>query len=102
MDDLRYSVRRSSRARRVLVTVDASAGVEVVLPKRAAEREAAAAIAELRPWIEKRLRRGGTLLRRPDDPRSADALGELLRRQPHELQLATAPCAGGSRRLRGV
>ena len=56
MSDLEYSVRRSSRARRVLVTVDARDGVEVVLPKRAAEREAAAAIAELRPWIEKRLR----------------------------------------------
>jgi predicted metal-dependent hydrolase len=54
--ELEYSVRRSSRARRVLVTVDAREGVEVVLPKRAAEREAAAAIAELRPWIEKRLR----------------------------------------------
>jgi predicted metal-dependent hydrolase len=56
MTDLEYSVRRSARARRVLVTVDARDGVEVVLPKRAAEREAAAAIAELRPWIEKRLR----------------------------------------------
>jgi predicted metal-dependent hydrolase len=56
MDDLEYSVRHSSRARRVLVTVDAREGVEVVLPKRAAEREAAAAVAELRPWIEKRLR----------------------------------------------
>ncbi len=56
MSDLAYSVRRSSRARRVLVTVDAGTGVEVVLPKRAAEREAAAAVAELRPWIERRLR----------------------------------------------
>jgi predicted metal-dependent hydrolase len=56
MSDLAYSVRRSSRARRILVTVDAGTGVEVVLPKRAAEREAAAAVAELRPWIERRLR----------------------------------------------
>src|ERR671932_1238965 len=56
VSDLEYSVRRSSRARRVLVTVDPREGVEVVLPRRAAEREAAAAIAELRPWIEKRLR----------------------------------------------
>jgi predicted metal-dependent hydrolase len=54
--DLEYSVRRSARARRVLVTVDPATGVEVVLPRRAAEREAAAAIVELRPWIEKRLR----------------------------------------------
>ena len=38
------------------VTVDPSAGVEVVLPDRAREREAAAAVRELRPWIERRLR----------------------------------------------
>jgi predicted metal-dependent hydrolase len=37
------------------VTVDASGEVEVVLPRRAAERHAAAAVAELRPWIERRL-----------------------------------------------
>src|SRR4051794_31818778 len=53
--ELEYSVRRSSRARRIRVCVDPHAGVEVVLPQRAAEREAAAAIAELRPWIDKRL-----------------------------------------------
>ena len=51
-----YTIRRSPRARRVSVTVDPSAGVEVVLPGRAREREAAAAIRELRPWIERRLR----------------------------------------------
>jgi predicted metal-dependent hydrolase len=51
-----YRVRRSERARRVRVTVDAERGVEVVLPRRAAEREAAAAIRELRPWIERRVR----------------------------------------------
>jgi predicted metal-dependent hydrolase len=50
-----YSVRRSDRARRVRVTVDPARGVEVVLPRRAPEREAAAAIAELRPWIERRV-----------------------------------------------
>jgi predicted metal-dependent hydrolase len=38
------------------VRVDAHAGVEVVLPARAPKREAAAAVAELRPWIERRLR----------------------------------------------
>jgi predicted metal-dependent hydrolase len=37
------------------VTVDADRGVEVVLPARAPEREAAAAVIELRPWIERRL-----------------------------------------------
>jgi predicted metal-dependent hydrolase len=54
-DEIAYSVRRSQRARRVRVTIDAARGVEVVLPRRAAEREAAAAIRELRPWIERRL-----------------------------------------------
>jgi hypothetical protein len=37
------------------VTVDPARGVEVVLPRRAPAREAAAAISELRPWIERRL-----------------------------------------------
>jgi predicted metal-dependent hydrolase len=50
-----YTVRRSDRARRVRVTVDAARGVEVVLPSRAGEREAAIAISELTPWIERRL-----------------------------------------------
>jgi hypothetical protein len=31
-------------------------GVEVVLPRRASERAAAAAVRELRPWIERRMR----------------------------------------------
>jgi predicted metal-dependent hydrolase len=52
---LSYQVRRSDRARRVRVTVDAARGVEVVLPRRAPEREAAAAVRELRPWIERRI-----------------------------------------------
>jgi hypothetical protein len=55
LDEISYTVRRSGRARRVRVIVDQARGVEVVLPRRAAEREAAAAIAELRPWIEKRV-----------------------------------------------
>ena len=50
-----YTVRRSARARRVRVNVHAHAGVEVVLPQRASERAAAAAISELRPWIERHL-----------------------------------------------
>jgi len=54
--DIEYTIRRSARARRVRVRVDAHEGVEVVLPQRAREREAAAAVAELRPWIERRLR----------------------------------------------
>ncbi|MDQ2760266.1 MAG: M48 family metallopeptidase [Actinomycetota bacterium] len=63
MQDISYSVRRSQRARRVRVTVDPARGVQVVLPAAAfargakgPEREAAAAISELRPWIERRVR----------------------------------------------
>jgi len=53
--EIDYTVRRSGRARRVRVTVDAARGIEVVLPHRAPDREAAAAIRELRPWIERRV-----------------------------------------------
>jgi len=53
--EISYTVRRSSRARRVRVNVHAHTGVEVVLPARAPDRAAAAAIRELRPWIERRL-----------------------------------------------
>jgi predicted metal-dependent hydrolase len=56
MDEITYRVRRSERARRVRVTVEPDRGVEVVLPRRASERAAAAAVRELRPWIERRMR----------------------------------------------
>jgi predicted metal-dependent hydrolase len=56
MPEIAYTVRRSERARRVRITVDAGRGVEVVLPRRAAAREAAAAVRELQPWIERRMR----------------------------------------------
>ena len=50
-----YTIRRSDRARRVRVRVDPRDGaVEVVLPRRAAQREAAAAVVELRGWIARR------------------------------------------------
>jgi predicted metal-dependent hydrolase len=55
VEEVVYQVRRSDRARRVRVTVDPARGVEVVLPRRAPEREAATAIRELRPWIERRM-----------------------------------------------
>ena len=54
-EEIHYVVRRSERARSVRVNVHAHAEVEVVLPARAPERAAAAAIEELRPWIERRL-----------------------------------------------
>jgi predicted metal-dependent hydrolase len=54
MQPSEYSVRRSTRARRVRVTVDGTGDVIVTLPKRASERRAAEAVRELRPWIERR------------------------------------------------
>jgi predicted metal-dependent hydrolase len=53
--EIDYTIRRSERARRIRVNVDAE-GVEVVLPRRAAQREAAVAVRELEPWIRRRLR----------------------------------------------
>jgi hypothetical protein len=55
--EIAYSIRRSDRARRVRITVDRDRGVEVVLPRRAPEKAAAAAVDELRPWIERQRRR---------------------------------------------
>ena len=52
--EIDYRIRRSERARRIRVNVDAE-GVEVVLPRRAAEPEAASAVRELEPWIRRRL-----------------------------------------------
>ncbi len=61
MSGIDYRIRRSERARRLRITVD-HAGVEVVLPAHVyrrgaavAEREAASAVVELGPWIERRL-----------------------------------------------
>lgn len=53
--ELDYRVRRSARAKRVSVKVHPDAVVEVVLPQRAPQRAAAAAVLELAPWIERRL-----------------------------------------------
>jgi hypothetical protein len=80
VDEISYSIRRSEQARRIRVTVDPAHGVEVVLPRRAHEREAAAAVRELRPWIERRVQevaRTRELIARrgPHVP----YLGELLR-----------------------
>jgi predicted metal-dependent hydrolase len=61
IEDLPYRVRRSDRARRVRVSVDAAGEVEVVLPRRVAASAAAAAIAELRPWIERRRAEAGAV-----------------------------------------
>jgi predicted metal-dependent hydrolase len=74
-----YVVRRSTRARRVRVTVHPDRKVEVVLPQRAPQRAAVAAVEELQPWIDKRLRsleRVHDELERPDN--TVPFLGEHL------------------------
>jgi predicted metal-dependent hydrolase len=80
VEQIAYHVRRSDRAQRVRVTVDAARGVEVVLPRRAPEREAAAAVRELAPWIERRVedlaRASAAVAARGD---AVPYLGELLR-----------------------
>ena len=53
--EIAYRVRRAPKARRVRVRIDPHHGVEVVLPMRAPERAAAAAVRELAPWITRRL-----------------------------------------------
>jgi predicted metal-dependent hydrolase len=80
-----YRIRRSDRARRVRVTVGAGEGVEVVLPRRAPARDAEAAVRELRPWIERRLR----VLEQAREEARAPAghvpfLGEPLRLVPEQ------------------
>ena len=82
--DLPYTIRRSARARRVRVTVDGAGEVIVTLPKKAAERRAAEAVRELRPWIE---RRRAALLR---------AAAEVAR-EPGTLPYLGADAAGGAR-----
>ncbi len=78
--DLQYMIRRSSRARRVRVTVDGAGEVTVTLPKKAAERRAAEAVKELRPWID---RRRSALLRAAEEvarePGTLPYLGATLR-----------------------
>ena len=69
-EDLPYRIRRSDRARRVRVSVDAQGAVEVVLPRRSPASAAPAAIEELRPWIERRLHAAGARCARRS-PRAA-------------------------------
>src|SRR5919112_1976039 len=51
-----YRIRRSPRARRVRVSVDADGSVTVTLPRKAPERAAKEAVQELAPWIARRRR----------------------------------------------
>jgi predicted metal-dependent hydrolase len=82
-NEISYRIRRSERARRVRVTVEPDRGVEVVLPRRASDRAAAAAVRELRPWIERRMleveRAQAAVAARGD---SVPYLGQMLQVRP--------------------
>ena len=79
-DSLPLRVRRSPRARRTRVSVDAGGTVEVVLPARLPDRSAHDAVAELRPWIESRRQALAAARREYDGPAgTVPYLGEALR-----------------------
>ena len=78
-----YRIRRSPRARRVRVTVDADGSVTVTLPRKAPERAAKEAVQELAPWIAKRRRvlaRAAAEVARPAG--TVPYLGETLVLEP--------------------
>ena len=70
------------------MTVDPARGIEVVLPRRASEREAAVAVSELRPWIDRRIREleaaRATVAARGD---SVPYLSSVLRTVPQQGRL---------------
>jgi predicted metal-dependent hydrolase len=78
-----YRIRRSPRARRVRVTVDADGSVTVTLPRKVPERAAKDAVQELAPWIARRRRvlaRAAAELARPAG--TVPYLGTTLTLQP--------------------
>jgi predicted metal-dependent hydrolase len=78
-EPIAYAIRRSPRARRVRVVVEHDGEVVVVLPRRARDSEAAAAVVELRPWIERRLREAAAVRERvAGTPGTVPYLGEEL------------------------
>jgi hypothetical protein len=85
-----YSVRRSPRSRRVKVRVDPQHGVEVLLPRRAPLREAAAAVEQLTAWIEAELERLAAARERHSPPGTLPYLDERLRVLPDATRRSSA------------
>ncbi len=78
-----YSVRRAPRARRVRVSVEGDGSVVVLLPPRVAVAEAAGAVRELRPWIDRRRAEAAARARRmAHAPGVVPFLGTSLRLLP--------------------
>jgi predicted metal-dependent hydrolase len=86
-----YAVLRVPRGRRLKVRVDPERGVEVLLPTGAPLRAAAAAVAELRPWIDEQLAERSRLRERLRRPGTVPYLDE---------QLTLVPQAGRTRTSR--
>lgn len=83
--DFTYAVRISARARRIRVVVEPDGRVEVVLPRRATQRDAARAVDELRPWIERRVAEAHDVRRRlARTPGTVPYLGEELTLVPQD------------------
>jgi predicted metal-dependent hydrolase len=91
VEELSYAVRRVPRGHRLKVRVDPERGVEVLLPRGAPIRVAAAAVTELRPWIEQQLAERSRLRARLRRPGAVPYLDE---------QLALVPQPGRTRTLR--
>ena len=92
MSTAAYRIRRSTRARRVRVSVDPDGTVTVTLPSRAPERLAAEAVQELAPWIARRrkaLARAAEDRARPEG--TVPYLGEHLTLVPPARPHARAP-----------
>ena len=79
-----YLVRRVPRGRRLKVRIDSVNGLEVLLPAGAPMRAAAAAVAELAPWIERQLAAREALRARLREPGVVPYLDERLALIPQE------------------
>ena len=76
--EIDYLVRRVPRGRRLKVRIDAVNGLEVLLPAGTPLRAAGAAVAELRPWIERELAARDALRTRLREPGVVPYLDERL------------------------
>jgi len=105
--DLRYVLRRSSRARRLRVTVHPERGVIVTVPvdargeRLASERLVTSFLAEREAWIRGHVSRHASARDRLDErPALDDGRVILFRGEPHRVRVVTA--ASGTRASRVV
>jgi predicted metal-dependent hydrolase len=78
-DEQTWSVRQSTRARRLSVRVFRNGGVEIVVPPRTSPNRVSAFVGEHREWIERQRRRAVPQVAWPMPPEvlSLSAIGEL-------------------------